>query len=62
MNDNELNTYECVIELRLNPVRRAASEEEFIANLLNEYNGICGDRFDIRRADITEIESDEEEE
>ena len=60
MNEEKLNTYECVIELKLNPVRQAPSKEEFIANLLDEYNGECGDLFDISEADITDILSDEE--
>jgi len=60
MNEEKLNTYACVIKLTLNPVRQASSEEEFISNLLSEYNGKCGDLFDINEADVTEILSDEE--
>jgi len=60
MNEEKLNTYACVINLKLYPARQASSEEEFIANLLSEYNGVCGDLFDICEADLTGILSDEE--
>jgi hypothetical protein len=51
-----MNRYECIVELgRLNPVRYAESKEEFIENLLNEYNQACDGLFYLDRADIKDI-------
>ena len=47
--------YECVINIKLNPVREAESEEEFIENLIEEYNDQCFGLFHIDRSMITEI-------
>ena len=57
-----MNKYECTISIELNPVRYANSEEEFIKNLIKEYNNKCHKLFEIDRNDITQITSDEEDE
>ena len=58
-----MNTYECILNLgETYPVREANSEEEFIANLLEEYNYKCDGLFDVRREDISKITSDDEDE
>ena len=58
-----MNLYECILDLgKVNPVREANSKEEFIENLLEEYNHKCDGLFDVRRQDISEITSDELEE
>jgi hypothetical protein len=55
--------YECVLNLgQLNPVRYANSKEEFIENLLQEYNYTYGDLFYITRSDITDISTENWEE
>ena len=48
--------YECVINIKVNPVREAESEEQFIENLIEEYNDHCFGLFDIDRSMITEVE------
>ena len=53
--------YECVIKLELNPVRYASSKEEFIENLIDEYNNAYGGMFAISRSDISNIDSDNPE-
>jgi hypothetical protein len=41
-----MKTFECTIELGCtNPVREAETVEEFVDNLVDEYNGICGEFF-----------------
>lgn len=51
-----MNRYECTVELgKLNPVRYAESKEEFIENLLDEYNRACDGLFYLVRADIKDI-------
>jgi hypothetical protein len=55
-----MHTYECVLKIEVNPVRQATSQEEFISNLIDEYNERCRDLFFICRADITDITSNEE--
>jgi len=58
-----MNTYECILDLgKVNPVREANSKEEFINNLIDEYNYKCDGLFDVRRKDISKIISDDEEE
>ena len=58
-----MNLYECILDLgKVNPVREANSREEFIDNLLEEYNNKCDGLFDVQRQDISEITSDELEE
>jgi hypothetical protein len=53
-------TFECVLNIgKLYPVREANSKEEFIGNLITEYNEQCFGLLDIRGEDITEISSDE---
>ena len=47
--------YECVINIKLNPVREANSKEEFIENLIEEYNDQCFGLFDIDRSLISEV-------
>lgn len=45
--------FECVIDLPwVAPTRLASSEEEFIENLLNEYNHALDGLVDIHRSDI----------
>ena len=57
-----MNLYECILNLgEVNPVREANSKEEFIENLLEEYNHKCDGLFDVQRQDISEITSDEDE-
>lgn len=53
--------YEGVIKLELNPVRYASSKEEFIENLIDEYNSVYGEMFLISRSDISNINSDNPE-
>jgi len=55
-----MHRYECVLKIEVNPVREAASREEFISNLIDEYNERCRDLFFICRSDITDITSNEE--
>ena len=53
-------TFECVLNIgKLYPVREANSKQEFIDNLITEYNEQCFGLLDIRGEDITEISSDE---
>ena len=47
--------YECVINIKLNPVREASSKQEFIDNLIEEYNDQCFGLFDIDESMITEV-------
>ena len=54
--------FECVINIQCNPVREAENEQEFIENIIDEYNEICSDLFEIGREDLTKISSDLEEE
>jgi len=55
-----MNSYTCVLNIgKLYPVREANSKEEFIGNLITEYNEQCFGLLDIRGEDITEISSDE---
>ena len=58
---NKIYQYECTLDLgKVHPCRYAKSKEEFIENLLDEYNTACDGLFDVRRSDISEITSDEE--
>tara|TARA_R100001015_G_C4587760_1_gene143528 strand:- start:90 stop:302 length:213 start_codon:yes stop_codon:yes gene_type:complete len=58
---NETYQYECILNLgKVYPCRYAKSKEEFINNLLDEYNTACNGLFDVRREDISKITSDEE--
>ena len=48
--------FECTLDLgTTHPVREARNEEEFIENLIAEYNSQCDGLFDIRREDISNI-------
>tara|TARA_A200000113_G_scaffold47801_1_gene39182 strand:+ start:43 stop:210 length:168 start_codon:yes stop_codon:yes gene_type:complete len=47
-----MNTYEAIITIKTNPVREANSEQEFIENLLEEYNDKCWELFEINKEDI----------
>lgn len=52
-----MRTFECTIELGCtNPVREAETVEEFVDNLVDEYNGICGELFTITSSMIQNIE------
>ena len=53
--------FECVINIQCNPVREAENVEEFIEDLIHEYNTQCEGLFEIDRDDITEISGDDEE-
>ena len=58
-----MNLYECILDLgKVNPVREANNREEFIDNLLEEYNNKCDGLFDVQREDISKITSDDFEE
>jgi hypothetical protein len=55
-------TFECVLNIgKLYPVREANSKEEFIGNLITEYNEQCFGLLDIRGEDITEISSNKDD-
>jgi hypothetical protein len=54
-------TFECIINIQCNPVREADNAEEFIEDLIYEYNTQCEGLFEIDRGDITEISGDDEE-
>jgi hypothetical protein len=53
--------FECTINIQCNPVREADNVEEFIEDLIHEYNTQCEGLFEIDRDDITEISGDDEE-
>ena len=55
MSKKELKQYECVIKIELNPVRNAYSKQEFIDNLLDEYNQQCDGLFKIHECDLKDI-------
>ena len=51
-----MKLYECVIDVRnLFPIREANTKQEFIDNLIEEYNEKCFGLLTIRREDIKEI-------
>ena len=50
--------FDCIIKIQCNPARDADNRDEFIENIIAEYNEICGDLFEIDRDDITEISGD----
>ena len=55
--------FECKLTIPpIYPCREASSREEFIENLIWEYNGTCSDLFEIEAGDISEVEGEEEEE
>tara|TARA_R100001460_G_scaffold29424_1_gene58585 strand:- start:2687 stop:2872 length:186 start_codon:yes stop_codon:yes gene_type:complete len=56
-----MKSYECKITITVNPVREANSKEEFIENLLEEYNNTCWELFTICREDIKGLTEDGEE-
>lgn len=53
------NRYECVINIKLNPVRYADNKKEFIDNLIEEYNEQCYGLFDIHECDLKNIKEDD---
>lgn len=58
-----MKTYECILDLgKVYPVRESNNKEEFIKNLLNEYNYKCDGLFEVKREDISKITSDNEDE
>jgi len=48
--------YECTVKIETNPVREAVSRDDFINNLIKEYNATCGELFEINAYDLTEIQ------
>jgi hypothetical protein len=51
-----MKTFECIIELgTVNPVRQANNKEEFVRELVKEYNATCGDLFHIDQTHIKDI-------
>ena len=57
-----MKTFECIIELgTVNPVRQANDKQEFVRELVEEYNATCGYLFKINQTHIKDItESDNE--
>lgn len=57
-----MKTFECIIELgTVNPVRQANNKEEFVREIVKEYNATCGYLFKINQTHIKDIkESDNE--
>ena len=57
-----MKTFECTIELgTVNPVRQANNKEEFVREIVKEYNATCGYLFKINQTHIKDItESDNE--
>ena len=57
-----MKTFECTIELgKVYPVRQANNKEEFVRELIKEYNNTCGDLFHIDQTHIKDItETDNE--
>jgi len=57
-----MKTFECIIELgTVNPVRQANNKEEFVREIVKEYNATCGYLFKIDRThnkDITETDDE----
>ena len=61
MNLEKKYRYSCNLYIGvLYPVRDANSEEEFIEELINQYNVQCEGLLDIRRSDISKIQIEEE--
>tara|TARA_X000001036_G_scaffold414509_1_gene429793 strand:- start:2043 stop:2222 length:180 start_codon:yes stop_codon:yes gene_type:complete len=59
MKDQE-TWWECTIKIpTLYARRKARSKEEFIQNLLEEYNESCSHLFDVYESDLSEIKGDE---
>jgi len=57
-----MKTFECIIELgTVNPVRQANNKEEFVREIVKEYNATCGYLFKINQThskDITESDNE----
>ncbi len=55
-----MKTFECTIELgTVHPVRQANDKQEFVKELVKEYNATCGYLFKINQTHIKDIkESD----
>lgn len=59
MSKKELKIYTCTLDIgKVYPTRKAYSKEEFIENLLEEYNSQCYGLFDIWRNDIKNVRCD----
>tara|TARA_R100001443_G_scaffold87996_1_gene94497 strand:+ start:526 stop:702 length:177 start_codon:yes stop_codon:yes gene_type:complete len=58
-----MKTFECTIELgKVYPVRQANNKEEFVRELVKEYNATCSYLFKIDQThikDVTESDNDE---
>jgi hypothetical protein len=50
-----MKLYECVVDIKLFPIRKANTKQEFIDKLIEEYNEQCFGLLDIKREDIKEI-------
>jgi|TARA_R110000764_G_scaffold6396_5_gene24073 hypothetical protein len=50
-----MKLYECVVDVKLFPIRKANTKQEFIDKLIEEYNEQCFGLLDIKREDIKEI-------
>ena len=51
-----MKTFECIIELgTVNPVRQANDKEEFVREIVKEYNATRGYLFKINQTDIKDI-------
>ena len=59
MGESRMNTYEATITIKTNPVRKANSKQEFIENLIQEYNNTCWQLFEIDENDIEICGGDE---
>ncbi len=58
----KMKRFECVIDLPwVNPVREAHNKEEFIENILTEYNKALDGLVEITRGDIREVKCEEYE-
>ena len=52
-----MKTFECTIELgTVHPVRQANDKEEFVRELVKEYNATCGYLFKINQSHIKDVE------
>ena len=51
-----MKTFECTIELgTVHPVRQANDKQEFVKELIKEYNSFCGVLFEIDQSHIKEV-------
>lgn len=54
-NVEEKHDYECTLVIKVNPTRQARNQREFVDNLLEEYNSVCGNLFCIEKEDLQNI-------